>query len=156
MYHVIIVLLMCVCIICLFSLQFLTESLPVNLIGMNCDLMKQYICFVADRLLEALDQPKVGSLVKHSHSSLTTLSRCIPIFSHLSFTLVCSKLCKKNCDCPKIFIMQNIFDCHNKKNGSLIWKPLVCSIVVHLILTKFCGAYFCKCQLTTHTRVAFS
>lgn len=43
----------------LYCLQFLTESLPVNLIGMNCDLMKQYICFVADRLLVALDQPKV-------------------------------------------------------------------------------------------------
>ena len=44
----------------LFSyMQFLTEALPVNLIGMNCLLMKQYIEFVADRLLVALDQPKV-------------------------------------------------------------------------------------------------
>uniref|UniRef100_A0A8D8V711 Ribonucleoside-diphosphate reductase subunit M2 n=1 Tax=Cacopsylla melanoneura TaxID=428564 RepID=A0A8D8V711_9HEMI len=31
--------------------EFLTEALPVNLIGMNCDLMKQYIEYVADRLL---------------------------------------------------------------------------------------------------------
>jgi len=31
--------------------EFLTEALPVNLIGMNCDLMKQYIEFCADRLL---------------------------------------------------------------------------------------------------------
>lgn len=31
--------------------EFLTESLPVKLIGMNCDLMKQYIEYVADRLL---------------------------------------------------------------------------------------------------------
>uniref|UniRef100_UPI00358F7941 ribonucleoside-diphosphate reductase subunit M2-like n=1 Tax=Myxine glutinosa TaxID=7769 RepID=UPI00358F7941 len=34
--------------------EFLTEALPVNLIGMNCDLMKQYIEFVADRLLTEL------------------------------------------------------------------------------------------------------
>jgi len=31
--------------------EFLTEALPVRLIGMNCDLMVQYIKFVADRLL---------------------------------------------------------------------------------------------------------
>lgn len=40
-------------------LQFLTDALPVNLIGMNCGLMRQYIEFVADRLLVALQQPKV-------------------------------------------------------------------------------------------------
>uniref|UniRef100_A0A8C4T2D7 ribonucleoside-diphosphate reductase n=1 Tax=Erpetoichthys calabaricus TaxID=27687 RepID=A0A8C4T2D7_ERPCA len=34
--------------------EFLTQSLPVNLIGMNCTLMKQYIEFVADRLLTDL------------------------------------------------------------------------------------------------------
>ncbi|XP_068136409.1 ribonucleoside-diphosphate reductase subunit M2 [Hyperolius riggenbachi] len=31
--------------------EFLTDALPVKLIGMNCELMKQYIEFVADRLL---------------------------------------------------------------------------------------------------------
>ncbi|ESO94481.1 hypothetical protein LOTGIDRAFT_178434 [Lottia gigantea] len=31
--------------------EFLTDALPCKLIGMNCDLMKQYIEFVADRLL---------------------------------------------------------------------------------------------------------
>jgi ribonucleoside-diphosphate reductase beta chain len=31
--------------------EFITESLPVRLIGMNSDLMKQYLEFVADRLL---------------------------------------------------------------------------------------------------------
>ncbi|PIK42032.1 Ribonucleoside-diphosphate reductase subunit M2 [Apostichopus japonicus] len=31
--------------------EFLTDALPVSLIGMNCQLMKQYIEFVADRLL---------------------------------------------------------------------------------------------------------
>uniref|UniRef100_UPI00358F632B ribonucleoside-diphosphate reductase subunit M2-like n=1 Tax=Myxine glutinosa TaxID=7769 RepID=UPI00358F632B len=39
--------------------DFLTEALPVNLIGMNCDLMKQYIEFVADRLLTELGFSKV-------------------------------------------------------------------------------------------------
>lgn len=33
-------------------------ALPVNLIGMNAALMCQYIEFVADRLLEALGNPK--------------------------------------------------------------------------------------------------
>lgn len=40
--------------------EFLTEALPCNLIGMNCKLMKQYIEFVADRLLLELKCEKVG------------------------------------------------------------------------------------------------
>ncbi|KAG7465840.1 hypothetical protein MATL_G00158080 [Megalops atlanticus] len=39
--------------------EFLTDALPVKLIGMNCDLMKQYIEFVADRLLLELGFSKV-------------------------------------------------------------------------------------------------
>uniref|UniRef100_A0A2K6KZ68 ribonucleoside-diphosphate reductase n=1 Tax=Rhinopithecus bieti TaxID=61621 RepID=A0A2K6KZ68_RHIBE len=39
--------------------EFLTEALPVGLIGMNCILMKQYIEFVADRLLVELGFSKV-------------------------------------------------------------------------------------------------
>lgn len=38
--------------------EFLTEALPVKLIGMNCDLMKQYIEYVADRLLVDLNFSK--------------------------------------------------------------------------------------------------
>jgi ribonucleotide reductase beta subunit family protein with ferritin-like domain len=38
--------------------EFISESLPVNLIGMNADLMKQYIEFVADRLLGELGYGK--------------------------------------------------------------------------------------------------
>lgn len=34
--------------------EFCTDALPVDLIGMNCRLMTQYIKFVADRLLVAL------------------------------------------------------------------------------------------------------
>jgi ribonucleoside-diphosphate reductase subunit M2 len=39
--------------------EFLTEALPVALLGMNSTLMKQYIEFVADRLLLALGNNKV-------------------------------------------------------------------------------------------------
>lgn len=42
--------------------EFLTEALPVALIGMNSDLMKVYIEFVADRLLVALGCPKQYSV----------------------------------------------------------------------------------------------
>jgi len=44
--------------------EFLTEALPVAMIGMNCDLMKQYIEFVADRLLVELNCTKVSSVLK--------------------------------------------------------------------------------------------
>ncbi len=39
--------------------EFVSDALPVKLIGMNADLMCQYIEFVADRLLNALDIPKI-------------------------------------------------------------------------------------------------
>tara|TARA_A100001015_G_scaffold124661_1_gene138146 strand:+ start:4718 stop:5764 length:1047 start_codon:yes stop_codon:yes gene_type:complete len=39
--------------------EFVTESLPVRLIGMNSDLMSQYIEFVADRLLTELGNDKI-------------------------------------------------------------------------------------------------
>lgn len=39
--------------------EFVTDSLPVNLIGMNSQLMRQYIEFVADRLLQELVGRKI-------------------------------------------------------------------------------------------------
>ncbi|MBB4079759.1 ribonucleoside-diphosphate reductase beta chain [Lewinella aquimaris] len=39
--------------------EFVSDSLPVNLIGMNSDMMCQYIEYVADRLLVELGQEKV-------------------------------------------------------------------------------------------------
>jgi ribonucleoside-diphosphate reductase beta chain len=39
--------------------EFVTDSLPVKLIGMNAELMCQYIEFVADRLLSELNCPKL-------------------------------------------------------------------------------------------------
>ena len=43
--------------------EFLTEALPCKLLGMNQNLMKQYIEFVADRLLVALNCSKVNILI---------------------------------------------------------------------------------------------
>ncbi len=39
--------------------EFVSDALPVRLIGMNADLMCQYIEFVADRLLTSLGVPKI-------------------------------------------------------------------------------------------------
>jgi ribonucleoside-diphosphate reductase beta chain len=39
--------------------EFVSDALPVKLIGMNSDMMCQYIEYVADRLLISLGQPKV-------------------------------------------------------------------------------------------------
>jgi ribonucleoside-diphosphate reductase beta chain len=41
--------------------QFITKSLPCDLIGMNAKMMSQYIEFVADRLLLQLGYPKAYS-----------------------------------------------------------------------------------------------
>jgi len=41
------------------EIEFVTSALPVSLIGMNADLMKQYIQFVADRLLVAFGVSKL-------------------------------------------------------------------------------------------------
>ena len=38
--------------------EFVSDALPVKLIGMNCDMMCQYIEFCADRLLVSLGCPK--------------------------------------------------------------------------------------------------
>jgi ribonucleoside-diphosphate reductase beta chain len=42
-----------------FEKEFVTDALPVSLIGMNAELMQQYIEFVADRLLVSLGCEKV-------------------------------------------------------------------------------------------------
>ncbi len=39
--------------------EFITEAIPVDLIGMNANLMKQYIEFVADRLMVTLGAAKI-------------------------------------------------------------------------------------------------
>lgn len=46
-----------------FEKEFVTDALPVSLIGMNAELMAQYIEFVADRLLVSLGCEKVYNAV---------------------------------------------------------------------------------------------
>lgn len=53
--------------------EFLTEALPVSLIGMNCELMCQYIEFVSDRLLSELGCPKIYE-VENPFDFMTTIS----------------------------------------------------------------------------------
>lgn len=69
--------------------EFLTEALPVAMIGMNCDLMKQYIEFVADRLLVELNFTKVSSVSKlvklgrGVHFNGQTIMNLIVIYSNI-------------------------------------------------------------------------
>lgn len=51
--------------------EFLTDALPVRLLGMNCDLMSEYIEFVADRLLLEL----IGEKVRRLSALLHPISR---------------------------------------------------------------------------------
>ena len=54
--------------------EFVTDAIPVRLIGMNADLMKQYIEFVADRLLTELGCEKVfGSTNPFSFMEMISL-----------------------------------------------------------------------------------
>lgn len=48
-----------ICDAVLYEKEFVSEALPVSLIGMNAELMQQYIEFVADRLIVSLGYPKV-------------------------------------------------------------------------------------------------
>uniref|UniRef100_A0A183SC55 Ribonucleoside-diphosphate reductase n=1 Tax=Schistocephalus solidus TaxID=70667 RepID=A0A183SC55_SCHSO len=49
------------------EVEFLTDALPVDLIGMNCRLRAQFILFLADRLLTELGFEK-KSIVRQTHS----------------------------------------------------------------------------------------
>ena len=64
--------------------EFLTEALPVKLIGMNHTLMKQYIEFVADRLLVALNCSKV-KIVTHFFCRIKILILSLKILKFKSF-----------------------------------------------------------------------
>nr|CAH7748507.1 unnamed protein product [Callosobruchus chinensis] len=53
--------------------EFLSDALPVSLIGMNCELMCQYIEFVADRLLSELGCKKIYN-VKNPFDFMSIIS----------------------------------------------------------------------------------
>lgn len=46
------------------EIEFITKSIPCNLLGLNSDLMTQYIQFVADRLLTQLGYSKIWNINK--------------------------------------------------------------------------------------------
>lgn len=66
------------------EIQFLTEALPVRLIGMNADLMAQYIKYVADRLLVALGSRKIY-LVSNPFDFMENISMQSKESKHLLF-----------------------------------------------------------------------
>lgn len=47
--------------------EFITESIPCNLLGMNSDLMKQYIQYVTDRLLTQMGYAKIYNVKNPFH-----------------------------------------------------------------------------------------
>ena len=53
--------------------EFITESIPCAMIGMNADLMKQYIEFVSDRLLVQLGYEKIWNSDKQNYSVINGL-----------------------------------------------------------------------------------
>jgi ribonucleotide reductase beta subunit family protein with ferritin-like domain len=42
--------------------EFVTDALPVSLIGMNAETMQQYICYIADSILDAFGCPKIWNV----------------------------------------------------------------------------------------------
>ena len=46
------------------EIEFITQAIPCNLLGLNSDLMTQYIQFVADRLLTQLGYSKIWNINK--------------------------------------------------------------------------------------------
>jgi len=49
------------------ELEFICEALPCRLLGMNCDMMKEYIRFVADRLCLQMGYDKIYNAVNPFH-----------------------------------------------------------------------------------------
>merc|ERR1712223_1518540 len=83
------------------EIKFLTEALPVKLIGMNCDLMTVYIKFVADRLLSELDCKKIYN-VSNPFDFMENISSCRfnSLFYKSIFLLITS--------CLKLFLSFDI------------------------------------------------
>ena len=67
------------------SVDISLDALPVALIGMNLELMCQYIEFVADHLLVALGRPKHHNSTNCEDSFLVLLNISIAISHFLSF-----------------------------------------------------------------------
>jgi len=59
--------------------DFLTNALPVRMVGMNCEKMAIYIEFVADRLLVELGCPTVRTFINHINSNYLNLIKYLII-----------------------------------------------------------------------------
>merc|ERR1712071_312109 len=59
--------------------EFICEALSCDLVGMNSELMKRYIEFVADRLLQALGHPKLYNATNPFDWMNSSLCRVRPI-----------------------------------------------------------------------------
>ena len=88
--------------------EFITKSIPCNLIGMNSELMCQYIEFVADRLIVQLGYEKIWNTA--NPFTFMELISLRPRVISLKFVLVNikrqeleRKKKKLNLDLPKIF-----------------------------------------------------
>lgn len=76
------------------EMEFTTKALPVNLIGMNADLMKIYIQFVADRLMVSLGQKKIYN-VENPFDFMDLISLQVISFESPSLsTVICNFLTK--------------------------------------------------------------
>ena len=64
--------------------SFLCDALPVDLIGMNANLMEQYIQFVADRLMVALDADKLYNAANPFDWMELLSLQCVPSLGTLS------------------------------------------------------------------------
>jgi ribonucleoside-diphosphate reductase subunit M2 len=63
------------------EIEFLTEALPCDLIGMNAKLMAQYIEYVADRLLVELQCPKVCLLSYFNYRIIYLINICYSLLA---------------------------------------------------------------------------
>lgn len=66
--------------------EFFTDALPAALIGMNCNLMCQYVEFVADRLLVELECDKVGVLFR-CFASFYPFNHCLIIYVYIMYVI---------------------------------------------------------------------
>uniref|UniRef100_A0A5F9CWJ4 ribonucleoside-diphosphate reductase n=1 Tax=Oryctolagus cuniculus TaxID=9986 RepID=A0A5F9CWJ4_RABIT len=116
--------------------EFLTEALPVGLIGMNCILMKQYIEFVADRLLMELgfSKVKLEAAWPSWFSMMTLLMGCVKAQQSYSQGL-CFEPSRGTCLPPQGIFPSRISD-GDTEVKSIVFVPH------HFLLFYFCYGLF--------------
>jgi ribonucleoside-diphosphate reductase subunit M2 len=89
--------------------EFLTEALPCRLLGMNSDLMCQYIEFVADRLLMALGNTKIYNATNP-----------FDFMENISLAGKTNFFEKRVGDYQKAGVMESANKADQKKNGAVV------------------------------------